>query len=217
MSPGIAISIMAQLLSFLFTTTISGFLALISLSHWIITSHKTFTSSFSTTPSGACSYHFSLLFELYLRHNFQLTILFLQHYLAFSCTHFVPTFHIRSQYEILLHFSCHLFYKVVIALLHQSSVSNSLFEFPALARYATWLPFQLSGLLFSASSMFLFYPLFLAFILQTVHTFFCFFIVLFFPHPTQLAFLLIHFIVIFYCFCSFLSTPSINSSTEFVT
>ena len=38
MSQGIAISIMAQLPSFLFTTTISGFLALISLSHWIITS-----------------------------------------------------------------------------------------------------------------------------------------------------------------------------------
>ena len=66
MSPGIVISIMAQLLSFNY-----GFLALISLSHWIITSHKIFTSSFSTTPSGACSYHFSLLFRLYFPHNFQ--------------------------------------------------------------------------------------------------------------------------------------------------
>ena len=46
MSPGVAISNMAQLFSFLFTTTISGFLALISLSHWIITSYKIFTSSF---------------------------------------------------------------------------------------------------------------------------------------------------------------------------
>ena len=70
MSPGIALSIMAQLLSFLFTTAISGFLALISLSQWIITSHKIFTSSFSTTPSGACSYHFSLHFRLYFPRNF---------------------------------------------------------------------------------------------------------------------------------------------------
>ena len=71
MSPHVAISIMAQLLSFLFTTTISGFLALISLSHWIITSHKIFTSSFSTTSSGACSYHFLLFIRLYFPHNFQ--------------------------------------------------------------------------------------------------------------------------------------------------
>ena len=46
MSPVIGISIMAQPLSFLFTTTICGFRALISLSHWIITSHKIFSSAF---------------------------------------------------------------------------------------------------------------------------------------------------------------------------
>ena len=69
MSPGVGISIMAQLLSFLFTATTSGFLALISLSHWLITSHKIFTSSFLTAPSGACSYHYSyysLMFILLL-------------------------------------------------------------------------------------------------------------------------------------------------------
>ena len=71
MSTGTAISIMAQLHSLLFTTTTSGFLDLISLSHWIITSHKIFTSSFSTTPSGACSYHFSLLIRFYFPQNFQ--------------------------------------------------------------------------------------------------------------------------------------------------
>ena len=74
MSPGIAISIMAQLFLFLFTTTIFGFLALTSLSHWSITYHKIFTSSFSTTPSGACSCHFPL-FRLYFPYNFQRTIL----------------------------------------------------------------------------------------------------------------------------------------------
>ena len=34
-----------------------------------------FTSLFSTTPSGVCSYHFSLLFRLQFPHNFQWTIL----------------------------------------------------------------------------------------------------------------------------------------------
>ena len=54
-SPVITISIMALLFSLLFTATISGFLILISLSHWIITSQKIFTSLFSTTPSAASS------------------------------------------------------------------------------------------------------------------------------------------------------------------
>ena len=40
--------------------------------------------------------------------------LFLQHYCAFSCTPFVPTFCILLQYEILFQFSCHTFYKVMI-------------------------------------------------------------------------------------------------------
>ena len=71
-SPGIAISIIAQLLSFLFTTTIFGFLVLISLSHWIMTSYKIFTSSFSTASSGACSYHFSLLLRLYSPYSYSM-------------------------------------------------------------------------------------------------------------------------------------------------
>ena len=42
----------------------------------------------------------------------------MQHYCAFSCTPFVPTFHICSQYEILFYFSCHTFYKIVIWLFY---------------------------------------------------------------------------------------------------
>ena len=38
----------------------SGLLASITLSHWTLISHNTFTSSFSTAPSGTCSYHFSV-------------------------------------------------------------------------------------------------------------------------------------------------------------
>ena len=98
--------------------------------------------------------------------------LFLQHYHVFSCTPFVPTFYIRSQYEILFHFSFLTFYKVVIGLFYLCCLSHNMFKFPVLARPTTWLPFQLSNQLFSVSSMFHFHPLILAFLLQNVHTFF---------------------------------------------
>ena len=196
-APGMAISIMAQILSFLFTTIVSVFLALASISHWIMTSHKIFTTSFSTTPSGACSYYFSLLFRLCFPQfplNYSCNIIM-------PCTTFVPTFYISSQYEILFHFSCHTFYKVVISCFIFLVFSCSLFELPVLARQTTWLPFQVSSQLFSASSMFLLHPFFLEILLQIVHTFFCFSIVLF-PHPILFDFLLNH-CIIFYCFCSF--------------
>ena len=81
------------------------------LSHWIITFHKIFTSSFSATPSGACSCHFLLLFRLYFPYNIQLTIL--ATLLCLLLYSFCAIFS-HSQYEILLHFSRHIFYKVVI-------------------------------------------------------------------------------------------------------
>ena len=59
-SAGIAISIVIPFCSFLSITIRSGCLASIRLSHWIFMSHSTLTSSFSTAPSEACSYHFSL-------------------------------------------------------------------------------------------------------------------------------------------------------------
>ena len=116
-----------------------------------------------------------------------------------SCTPFVGTFCIRSQYEILFHFSCHTFYKVVIGLFYLSCVSHSLFELLVLAQHITWLLFQLSSLLFSVTPMFLIHLLFLAFFLQTVHTSFRFSIVLSFP--SSIFLFTVSFI--FYCFCSF--------------
>ena len=59
-SAGTAISIIIPFCSFLSITIRSGHLASIILSHWIFMSHSTLISSFSTAPSGACSYHFSL-------------------------------------------------------------------------------------------------------------------------------------------------------------
>ena len=138
MSPGIRILIMA-LLSFLFTATMSASLGLISLSQWIITSQKIFTSPFSTTPSGTCLYHFSL-FSGCISHTISNEI-FLKHP-AFSCTPFVLTFHIRSQYQINFHFSCHTFYKVVIGLFYLSCVSHSLFKYLFLHSAQHGLPFN---------------------------------------------------------------------------
>ena len=51
-SAGTAISIIIPFCSFLSIT--------IRLSHWVFMSHSTLISSFSTAPSGACSYHFPL-------------------------------------------------------------------------------------------------------------------------------------------------------------
>ena len=84
-------------------------------------------------------------------------------------------------------------------------VSHALFKL-------SFLAFQLLSKRFSAGSMFVFHSLFLAFLLQTVHTFFSFSILFFLHslsiHPTLFEFLLI---------ISAAFTPSINSSTEFHT
>ena len=59
-SAGTAISVIIPFFSFLSITIRTGHLASIRLSHWIFMSHSTLISSFSTAPSRACSYHFSL-------------------------------------------------------------------------------------------------------------------------------------------------------------
>ena len=120
------ISIMAQLLSFILTRTISGFLALISLSHWIITSDKIFTSLFSTTPE-VCSYHFSLLFRLQFPHNFQWTIFAtLSCLLLYSfCVNFS---HSRTAWDIVSLFVSYLLQfgdRTVLSILCFTQVSSS--------------------------------------------------------------------------------------------
>ena len=57
-SAGTAISMINPFRSFLSIKILSGLLAPITLSHWTSIFHNTFTSSFSTAPSGTCSYHF---------------------------------------------------------------------------------------------------------------------------------------------------------------
>ena len=58
-SPGMATSIMTTSLSFLSIKTMSGLLASIFRSHWIVKSHSILEFSLSTTLSGFCSYHSS--------------------------------------------------------------------------------------------------------------------------------------------------------------
>ena len=58
-------SVIIPFCSFLSITIRSGLLASIRLSHWIFMSHCTLISSFSTAPSTACSYHFSMCSNLF--------------------------------------------------------------------------------------------------------------------------------------------------------
>ena len=64
-SAGTAISIIIPFYSFLSITIRPGRLASIRLSHWIFMSRSALISLFSTAPSGACSYHFSLCCNLF--------------------------------------------------------------------------------------------------------------------------------------------------------
>ena len=102
---------------------------------------------------------------------------------------------------------------MVVRLFYLSCVSYSLFELPVLVHHTIWLPFQLSSQLFSASRMFLFHLLFLEFLLQAVHIFFC----SFFPLMQLCLNSLFTVTVSLYSIVSAAFTPSINGSTEFLT
>ena len=121
--------------------------------------------------------------------------LFLQHYRAFSCTPFVPTFHIHSQYEILFHFSCHTLYKVVIRLFYLSCVSHSLFKLPVLAQHTKWLVSTFRSAFLSQHHVS--FPSVVSGISLTN----C--LTNFFSLIYLFKFLLIHCIITFYCFCRF--------------
>ena len=102
MSPCIAISIMPQLLSFLITTTISGFLALIFLTHWIEHPTKSSLFQFQKHLLG----HVHTIFHFFsgcIFHTISNELL-LQYYRALFCIPFVPTFHICSQYGYIFTF-----------------------------------------------------------------------------------------------------------------
>ena len=129
--------IMAQLLSFLFTTTISGFLALISLSH-IITS----------IPQNLHFFIFNNTFwSMFIPFFISLQVLFLAQFpMNYSCNIIVPClvllvcqlFMFVHNNDILFRFSCHTFYKEVIGPFYLSCVSYSLFELPTLSGKKNW-------------------------------------------------------------------------------
>ena len=80
--------------SFWSITIRSGCLASIRLPHWIFMSHSTLISSFSTAPSGACSYR---TFHCVLTHSFYKypNELSLQHCCVVFFILFEPIFHIH--------------------------------------------------------------------------------------------------------------------------
>ena len=144
---------------------------------------------------------FILLFRLYFLHNLQLTILATLFCLLLYA--FCANFPYNFQCQILFYLSCHTFYEVVIRLFYLSCVSYSLFELPVLVHHTIWLPFQLSSQLFSASRMFLFHLLFLEFLLQAVHIFFCCFFPLMQLCLNSFLFTVTVSLYYIYCFCSF--------------
>ena len=79
-SPGMATSIMKTSLSFLWIKTMSGLLASIIRSHWIVKSHSILKFSLSTTPSGFCSYQLLALSNSHLPQSCQWI-----HRATFSC------------------------------------------------------------------------------------------------------------------------------------
>ena len=70
-SPGIATSIMTTSLSFLSIKSMSGLLASIFRSHWIVKSHSILEFSLSTTLSGFCSYQLLALSNPHLPQSCQ--------------------------------------------------------------------------------------------------------------------------------------------------
>ena len=102
-----------------------------------------------------------------------------------------------------------------LELFYLSCVSHSLLELPVHAQHTIWLCFNFQVSFSQPVPCFFFICCFwdLSYKLS-IHSF-VFQSFLLFPHPTLFEFLLIHCIVIFWCFCSF--SLLINGSTEFLT
>ena len=137
---------------------------------------------------------------------------------------FVTSFHVifptKFPMEKLAKLSCLLLYSFCANFSHLLTiwdipcVSHSLFELPVLAQHTTWLPFQISSQLFLVSAMFHFHLLFLAFLLQTVHTLFCFPIVPSLPSANSIwipSYLLYQYILLFLKLSHLQSMAQLNS------
>ena len=74
-SAGTTISVIISFRYFLPIKIISGLLASIRLSHWMLISHNTLTSSFSAAPSGMYSYYFSVFSNPFFLQSSQWTFL----------------------------------------------------------------------------------------------------------------------------------------------
>ena len=142
------------LFSFLSITTGSGRLGSIRLSHWIFVSHSTLISSFSTAPSGACSYHFSLCCNPFFLQISQWTFFETLLCVAF-CILFEPIFHIRLLCVAHFQLFSHIIYTGGFHWCDQCGTSCSLSWLPAPVHHTTMLLFQpLNHLLITITTFF---------------------------------------------------------------
>ena len=95
-------------LLFFSTTKISSFLASIQWSHCIVISHKTFTDSLSSTPSGWCSNHLSTLLRSCFPQSIQYKILAMS--LCLLLHSFCANIYIHILDERLIHLHKGLFF-----------------------------------------------------------------------------------------------------------
>ena len=153
-SGGTAISIIIPFCSFLSITTGSGRLGSIRLSHWIFVSHSTLISSFSTAPSGACSYHFSLCCNPFFLQISQWTFFETLLCVAF-CILFEPIFHIHLLCVAHFQLFSHIIYTGGFHWGDQCGTSCSLSWLPAPVHHTTMLLFQpLNHLLITITTFF---------------------------------------------------------------
>ena len=202
----IAISIMVQLLSLLFTTTITGLSVTLDHSipqnlHFFIF-NKTFWIMFIPLFTS-----FQLAFPTQFPMNYSCNII-MPSLVLLLCQLFAFAHNMRYCFTILVTHSTKWWLGCFIYLmLHIVWIACSCTAYK-------WLLFQLSGQLFSAITMFLFHLLFLAFLVQNVHTFFCFSIVPSFPSSIFVwipSYSLYHYILLFLQLLHLQSMAQLNS------
>ena len=178
-SPGTPISIMTHLLSFLFTTTISSFLAW-SLCH--ILNHN-IPQNIQLFIFNNTFWNMFILFFTSFQVTFPTKLP-----VNYSCNVVMPSFALLlcklttlTMWDIIPFFLSHILLSGDWAIWYSSCVSHSLSGLPVFEPHTTWLPFQVSSQPFSTSYICLSYLLFLVFLVQNVHRSFYF--------PTILSFL----------------------------
>ena len=147
----------------------SGLLASITLPQWTLTSNIIFTSSFSTAPSGTCSYHFSVCCEPFFLQRSQWTF-----FATLSC-HLSYSFwanfsHLLTRWCTLSHFF-HIIWTRGFYWSYRRGALHSFSWWPVPVQQITMLLFRSSNHFWISIAKFHRYQLSLAFPWQTAHPF----------------------------------------------